>query len=139
VGYWIDRTKFRYSGILYECARDTCKGGDLNSSCWELSEFNHSHATCKDDNAMQCSEGAGGPLCGACLEGYVYRGADNSCGVCETVQLESYVLVGSIMVVIIASLVYLQSGDQFEIRKHFLVQYLFSIDTGSLKVAVLTA
>jgi hypothetical protein len=132
-GYWVDRSSYRYSGVIYECARATCKGGRANSSCWDINHYNDSSC---DDDATQCTEGAGGAYCGACLEGYVYRGATNSCGPCATVQLESYLLFGSLFFVGLVVAVYFLMGDYFNIQQHPVVQYVLNIDTGSLKVGL---
>ena len=78
----VDRSKYEYAGDIYECSRDTCKGGRgdengtlSNSSCWHVlnyaEEDDKSYEQddimgCNDQRKTLCTPGANGPLCGTC-------------------------------------------------------------------------
>jgi uncharacterized protein (DUF983 family) len=40
--FWVDRSAYDYSGVMYRCGRDTCKGGDVSAHLIATTTvFNH--------------------------------------------------------------------------------------------------
>ena len=68
---------------LYRCPRATCKGSSPNSgksaqaACWSAVNL----TSCDGDDLL-CSDGAKGPLCGACDDGYLYSLTKRVCVEC---------------------------------------------------------
>ena len=87
-----DRSRYTFAKDIFECSRSTCKGPSLVSSndtasarrrlaietvhpddlaCWRQEAFENASlttkGTCSDSDAILCTEGAGGPLCGTCV------------------------------------------------------------------------
>jgi hypothetical protein len=88
-GYWSNRSKDKYAGFIYRCQRNTCKGaaeesGEVHDeACW-IGGGNHSSTSTNcDPDELLCTPGAGGPLCGSCLSGYVYFETTRLCTDCE--------------------------------------------------------
>jgi hypothetical protein len=140
-GYWIDQLSYEYAGIVNKCTRDTCFSQVSNSSCWDVHRFTNS-TTPRGDNCnsdeLQCSEGAGGPLCGSCRDGYVFQSVSKTCEQCGAVQAVAYISLGVVIFVCMLILVYLKMGDHFGIVEWQPVQYLLNFERGSLKVLWVT-
>jgi len=101
VGFWINTHKLSsFSGghiDVYRCNRLTCKGTTPeSSSCWLPSNV----TSCNRD-ALLCSNGATGPLCGSCGAGYVYSSADRYCITCtQSVARLIFMVSGALMLLI---------------------------------------
>jgi len=134
-GYWVDRSKYAYAGSIYKCARGTCHRNSFNSTCWDNTEFDNSDCVSDD---MQCSDGAGGPLCGSCLDGHVFQAVSNTCDDCDGVQFTSYLSIGIILFLFLIVVIYFATGDRFGILEWEPVRFLLNIERGSLKVLWVT-
>jgi hypothetical protein len=143
IGYWVDISSYKYAGDLYKCSRDTCFIASLQnttSNCWKYTHFDSTNASlfyCNSDQ-LQCSRGAGGPLCGSCLDGYLFQSVANTCQECGHVQLVSYVALACVVFVVLAIVIYFAHGDRFGVYDWELVRWLLNIDRGSLKVLWVT-
>ena len=100
-GYWVDRSSISSAGITYECIRRTCIGSienaaaesrllaeantELihNSSCWSLENYANNGAYC-DPNLLLCRYGSYGPLCGSCIETFIYSTIEDDCQECTS-------------------------------------------------------
>jgi hypothetical protein len=96
-GYWVNRNSNDEAATMYKCLRATCTGvPQPNSShtrrlsvrssigCWTSRAKNQSidlNLAC-DSDAMQCSAGSGGILCGSCVFGYSFNSASGLCEMC---------------------------------------------------------
>ena len=79
--FWVDRSDLNFAGNIYKCPRRTCKGvedPEVDSTCWT----GPTPGEC-DSDALQCADGAGGPLCGYCKNYYVYSAAEQTCVKCD--------------------------------------------------------
>jgi hypothetical protein len=133
-GYWVNHDQYSYAGDIYQCSRDTCKGGaGINLSCWELDKFDEDDEQC-DINTLQCRDGSEGPLCGACSDGFVFRGNANACVACEGAQSESIVICICVGVLMTIIFVIYKKRDSLKTSKISALQFLLHIDSGSLKV-----
>jgi hypothetical protein len=105
----------------YPCTRATCKGasGSFNSSsqvrrrlgaddyvnddsnsldCWRISA--NKSDVCQSD-ALQCTAGAIGPLCGGCDVGFFYSSTDLVCQSCSTLKRSTIVLLAVFILIIV--------------------------------------
>jgi hypothetical protein len=133
-GYWVDHDAYEYAADFYKCFRDTCIGGLKfdNLTCWKIGVLESVYC---DADQMQCKDGSEGPLCGSCSHGYVYRGSLNTCARCEGAQLQSLIIFGCMLfLACIGSLAYYQK-DSFLLSRMTALQFLFHLESGSLKVS----
>ena len=78
-GYWLNTKPYFDDVELYRCPRATCSGSSPeDSSCWTAENI----AACSAD-ALLCTEGATGVLCGACESGYTFNAARSECVECS--------------------------------------------------------
>jgi hypothetical protein len=136
-GYWVDRSSYDYVDRLYSCPRLTCKGGNSNGSCWGYAAYNTSQssdADVCDADALLCTEGAIGPLCGSCDQDYVYRGETKTCVACGSAKKFAFTALGVAAAAVIA-LIVLAAGYR---HKNPVSQFIKSMDSGSLKVLWVT-
>jgi hypothetical protein len=136
-GYWVDHSDQAYAGVIYPCSRATCYPTNTNGSCWKVKTFNASQCN-RDD--LQCIEGSGGPLCGSCLEGYVYRSAINKCTTCKSSQGLLFAVITLFSVAVLLAIVLFEVNRRFKlIKKVRKALEVFSfVDGGSLKVIWVT-
>lgn len=107
---WVDRKSPEFASKIYPCSRATCGGAKhLNAtelSCWEATSYGNDD--CSSDT-IQCNEGAAGPLCGYCLEGFVYNALTRTCSACAHAQTSGFVLFGVLLGCVVIAIA-LQTG-----------------------------
>jgi hypothetical protein len=167
-GYWVDRSSYEFTGVIYRCGRDTCKGGGdiatstalftsdrgnsnndnnylmISSSNTDLlsvcwTYFNYNKTVCDDDSLLLCKEGADGPLCGSCKDSYTYNSVLNACEKCGgEISVLFYSVLGSCVVLVF--LLFLGHRYYFKsyFRKNVIYQLFSNVDSGSLKVMWVT-
>jgi len=150
-GYWVDRTSYDHMTYIHKCQRSTCtknrymlsnlSSTEESSSCWIANQssfvFNYDMNNHKcGSTKLLCLEGAEGPLCGSCKEGYLYSSETNSCKSCNDSRFKTstYVIMGFIIVLGCTVIVIYFSGQKFQDAKKFLSGF----DSGSLKVLWVT-
>jgi hypothetical protein len=144
IGYWAKRD-YKYSGSIYQCSRKTCTQPHQNSSCWSISVLNRSigdddNFASEDDDScsqveLQCSHGSHGPLCGACIDGFIYSGALERCIECQSASVISYVVVAALFIVLTFIVLLFRVSKEIDSRI-LTIKFLRYFDTGSLKVRV---
>jgi hypothetical protein len=132
-GYWVDHSSLEFLGDIYKCSRSTCARGEQGSSCWNMSHFNSS-----DCLNIQCKYGSTGPLCGSCMKGFVYKSTIDSCEKCGAAREVS--LMVFFMALFCGGVVAL-SLHWIKVRggSNVFVEFLRQLESGSLKVSVLTS
>jgi hypothetical protein len=146
-GFWLDTSSAKEFEVLvlFQCARLTCAGGNPSSdtssanseSCWSADEI----ADC-DPNALLCSPGASGPLCGSCLEGFVY---DSSGRVCQRCGVGVAHALGTVSALVFIAVICFASQSASKkvaawftlppvMDKWFVVGVMRKIDSGMLRV-----
>jgi hypothetical protein len=109
--------------------------GNINSNlsaCWTFPAYNHSLQYQCDQDDLLCTEGASGPLCGSCTEGYVYRGETKTCSTCGSAKTFAFTVVG-----IVGGILFVVAVSTLAYRNHWIDLsrlHLDSFDSGSLKV-----
>ena len=91
--YWLSTSSakdFKANLDLYRCPRLTCKGSDPDDyqECWTASNISRCSA-----RKLLCVTGAKGPLCGSCVQGFVYSSSQRTCIECG----ESWIFAGSLL------------------------------------------
>jgi hypothetical protein len=87
-GYWVSYDSTNHVRRLHACVRGTCKGVDWEDAtdnelaCWTGTNY----STC-DASELQCSEGATGILCGACMPKLTYNKFKDKCVECRSSQV----------------------------------------------------
>jgi hypothetical protein len=101
-GYWVDRSNLKYANFIYQCLRKTCVPEpsrfhrSLNdadpSSCWDQSAYGtptsqsqNQDEPCNSDELL-CKAGSRGPLCGSCVDDFIYSSAGKVCVACSDPQ-----------------------------------------------------
>jgi len=87
-----------------------------------------------DADALLCTEGAIGPLCGSCDQDYVYRGETKTCVACGSAKKFAFTALGVAGAAVVA-LIVLAAGYR---HKNPVSQFIKSMDSGSLKVLWVT-
>lgn len=137
--FWVDRRMYGYMGSIHACTRSTCMyvGRNTSDACWSELSFNSTSlsliASNCDSNHLICSQGAVGPLCGSCKEGFIYQSETKTCKSCADTSLSIRILVMSLIIFMI--LFFLVIIFQSRNKKFDDVKKLIScFDSGSLKL-----
>lgn len=138
--YWVDRRSIEYADRIYKCSRLTCKGAeDANDPCW--SYLSYGNATEKNDcdsSDLQCSHGATGVLCGACIDGYSFNPTSQSCQTCHMDFSDvSAIIIATIAIIIIIGVYWVRSSPWL-LSRCSMIRF-DTLETGSVKVALVTA
>ena len=145
-GYWVDRRGgYEFAGAIYECARNTCRGGKFknatgNASCWHQAAYGDSLDNPDDDGGCRdagllCTEGANGPLCGTCEFGYLFSGSSRNCVSCDRAQAQAFYIVGAMAVGAMAAAFIIVFEIKFTFIEDLTIfQLVMSADPGVYKV-----
>ena len=152
-GYWVDRNSISGAGIMYECIRRTCIGSvenaametrrlagsgtevGYNSSCWSLDNYAHNGAYC-DTNTLLCRYGSYGPLCGSCVDTFVYSTIDDDCQECTSSWIFGtiFLILGSIGLTIFALFHWGYLHLPVYARRWWLIGITDHLDSGTFRV-----
>ena len=134
-GYWVntaDLGDFEDLNI-YRCPRGTCQGSspDQAGSCWSAE-----NVTACNPDALMCTVGASGPLCGSCVGGFTYSSAERICVACNVSWVRAGLLLGALALVAGVALA-LRSGRLAPpawVLRSWLMGVMRSVDSGMLRV-----
>jgi hypothetical protein len=152
-GYWVDRSGISNAGIIYECIRQTCKGSTenaaresrvlvktddesvYNSSCWSSDKYAENDAYC-DANALLCRYGSFGPLCGSCIDTFIYSTIEDDCQECTSSWIFGtvFLILGSIALAIFALFHWGYLHLPVYARRWWLVGVTEHLDSGTFRV-----
>jgi hypothetical protein len=89
-----------------------------------------------DPGELLCTDGAAGPLCGSCLDGFTYSSSERQCAACDVAWLSAGVLLGALLAagcIVLA----LRSGRVRLpgcLERSWLVGAMRSVDSGTTRV-----
>ena len=111
--YWVDRSSLASAGQVHRCFRKTCTGtgsNPINTTCWEKDYYFGSFNNSCDSNELQCRNGAEGPLCGSCANGFTYSSTNQRCVSCRGAEIVSNVVVALTLLILIIPVTALYGG-----------------------------
>jgi hypothetical protein len=153
-GHWVDRSDYKYAGNIFNCARDSCEGGNYSTLCWKHQYYGHNNKSlsnhnsinaaddqCDNSDELQCAEGSLGPLCGSCDSDHVFWGVANKCVACDNAVAHNVIilLVSLAFVVIAYAIRSVIANMKFtkKFKRKLSPLRIFSfVDSGSFKVRV---
>jgi hypothetical protein len=156
--HWVERRSPKYAHKIEHCPRKTCKGGadrDMvnGTSCWSVYFYNESwmrqyvgsgsggggdkelNSVCESDE-LQCLKGATGPLCGACLNGYIFSSSESQCVTCEEAWMGGVIVFCVALVLIITIIIIFKNKRDFMavFGRWWIVGIISNLDDGALRV-----
>ena len=114
VGFWVERRSLEFAGTMYPCPRGTCKGAvgqtgtESEMACWQRVGYgpdgnvSNAYHGC-DADALLCTKGALGPLCGACAKGHTFSSTQNICVSCTSAGSTAGYGIGGALVCLLAA------------------------------------
>jgi hypothetical protein len=95
-GYWHDFNEEKMKNAFYSCTFDSCLGlrevakkdrtdDDTLETLLDLcfSKSGSLNSSRCDEDSLMCTEGSTGPMCGACLNDWIYSTSDRKCVKCS--------------------------------------------------------